>query len=135
MPRRLFIVSLATLALGAPVGASWVVFGGTDAWRGPERVLERSWPAIYGSQALLAAIVGLRLSRYPARWLAIVAIVIGAWLGELLALTLFGSLLANEIDPEVAYIFWWMGTGGPLQPAAAVLGAAIGLGLRSRGVG
>jgi hypothetical protein len=27
------------------------------------------------------------------------------------------------------------GTGGPLQPAAAVLGGAVGMGLRERGPG
>lgn len=135
MPRRWpLVVLLTTLALGAITASSWIAFG-MDAWQGPGRVLERSWPAIYGSQALLAAIVGHRLSRHAVRWLAIIGIISCAWLGELLALTLFGNLLANEIDPQVAYVFWWMGTGGPVQPAAAVLGGAIGLGVRGRGVG
>jgi hypothetical protein len=129
------MVLALTLVLGATVATSWLLFGGGAAFQGPHRVLARAWPAIYASQALLAALVGIRLSRHVAAWPAIVAIVISAWLGELVALTLFGSLLANEIDPEVAYVFWWMGTGGPLQPAAVVLGGAIGMGLRGRGAG
>ena len=136
MPRRWPLsLLLVTLGMGATVAFSWVVFGGTEAWRGPDPVLGRSWPAIYGSQALMAAVVGFGLSRHVRAWLWLVAMLIGGWLGELVALTLFGNLLANEIDPEVAYVFWWMGTGGPLQPVAAVLGGAIGLGLRGRGAG
>jgi hypothetical protein len=131
MPRRWpLVLILATIALGATVAASWMAFG-IDAWQGPGRVLERSWPAIYGSQALLAALVGFRLARHVAGWPAIVAIVLGGWLGELLVLTLFGNLLANEIDPEVAYVFWWMGTGGPLQPIAAILGGLVARSVRS----
>lgn len=53
-------------------------------------------------------------------------LVVGAWLGELLVLTLGGNLLANELDPPIAWFYWWMGTGGSLQPAAASAGALLG---------
>lgn len=126
MPHRWPLLMLvATLALGATVAVSWIGFGGTDAWQGPDRVLERSWAGIYGSQALLAALIGHRLSPRIPSLLGLVAVVTGAWLGELVALTLFGNLLANEIDPTVAWVFWWMGTGGPVQPVAAVVGGLV----------
>jgi hypothetical protein len=121
-------LALLTLALGMTVAVSWMVFGGTAAFRGPDRVLAESWPAIYGSQALLAALVGLVLARTRGdlgRW-ELAMLIAGAWLGELAVLTLGGTLLANELDPNVAWFFWLMGTGGPIQPAAAVLGALIG---------
>ena len=113
-----------TLALGATVAVSWVMFGGRAAFQGPDRVLAAEWPLIYGSQALLAGLVGALMSRGVAtagRW---VVLVISAWIGELIALTLGGNLLANELDPNVAWIFWWMGTGGPIQPIAAIIGGS-----------
>ncbi|HEX6129708.1 MAG TPA: hypothetical protein VF071_11870 [Candidatus Limnocylindria bacterium] len=80
---------------------------------------------IYGSQALLAALVGVWVGRRAPGVSGMAALLLAAWLGELAALTLFGNLLANEIDPEVAWVFWWMGTCGPLQPLAALLGALV----------
>ena len=92
-------------------------------------MLERSWPWIYGSQALLAAgftCVFIRTRSFHFRGVHIVLLVLGAWTGELIALTAGGTLLANELDPEVAWIFWWMATGGPLQPLAAIAGGLLG---------
>lgn len=87
-----------------------------------------SWPWIYGSQALMAAGIGALIGRNVSgagRW---IAFVIAAWLAELVALTLGGTLLANELVPGAAWFYWWVGTGGPVQPAAAVAG---GLAARS----
>lgn len=129
---RLRTLVMLTLALGATVAVSWLTFGGPSAFQGPDRVLGRSWPAIYGSQALLAALCGLILGRVEPSRAWILPLVVGAWFGELLALTLGGNLLANELDPPIAPFYWWMGTGGPLQPAAANAGALVGwLTLRS----
>jgi hypothetical protein len=88
-------------------------------------VLASSWAAIYGLQAILAAIAGaLLVGRVGGRHSSVklLAYCSGAWLGELLALTLFGGLLANEIHPDNGWFFWAEATGGPLQPIAAVLG-------------
>ncbi len=125
-PARLRTVALLTLALGTSVAVSWLVFGGRAAFGGPDRVLAQSWPAIYGSQAVLAALCGLWVARVEPSRVWMLTLVIGAWLGELLALTLGGNLLANELDPPVARFYWWMATGGPLQPVAASAGGLLG---------
>ena len=124
-PARLRTLVLLTLALGTTVAASWLVFGGRAAFGGPDRVLEQFWPAIYGSQALLAALCGLWVGRVEPSRVWMLTLVTGAWLGELLALTLGGHLLANELDPPVAWFYWWMATGGPLQPVAASAGGLL----------
>ena len=122
-----------TVSLGATVAVSWFVFGGRAAFQGPDRVLAAEWPLIYGSQALLAGMVGALMSRgmpSTGRW---AIAVLGAWIGELIVLTLGGNLLANELDPNVAWFYWWMGTGGPIQPIAAIIGGiAAGVFLRRR---
>ena len=133
LERRLLILVLLTLVLGTTVAMSWLIVGGTRAFQGPDRVLSESWPTIYGSQALLAGLALFLFARRQAwalRPQTLVILVVGAWLGELLALTAGGQLLANELDPEVGWYYWLMGTGGPIQPAAAVTGGIVGL--RSR---
>jgi hypothetical protein len=134
-PRRTAISLLAlTLLLGSTVGFSWLASGGARAFGAPDRVLADSWPLIYGSQAILAAglswaFLSLRESR--ARPVRVSLVALGAWIGELIALTLGGNLLANELVPEVAWVFWWMGTGGPIQPVAAIAGGLAGVHWRS----
>jgi len=124
-----------TVVLGLTVAVSWLNFGGRAAFGAPDRVLRESWPLIYGSQAMLAAI-GLFI--FASRETGVVALhdlagfVIGAWLGELVALTLGGNLLANELDPDTAWVYWWMGTGGPIQPLAALAGGVWGVRLQRR---
>lgn len=120
------IVMGLTWVLGGTVAVSWLAFGGTAAWSGPVRALEEDWPLIYGSQALFAALVGFVVGPFlikafgsPGAVLAILA----AWMGEFVALTFGGTILANELVPEVGWFFWLIGTGGPLQPVAAVIGA------------
>ena len=130
-PRRTAIsIAFLTFLLGLTVAVSWIAFGGGAAFRGPDRVLRDAWPWIYGSQALMALILTALLIRFRdprASFVAMTLLVIGAWLGELVALTLGGNLLANELDPPVAWVFWLMGTGGPVQLMAALAGGAIGL--------
>ena len=48
--------------------------------------------------------------------------VLAAWVGELLVLFFAGTLFAGELVPEVSWFYWLIGTGGPLQPAAVILG-------------
>jgi hypothetical protein len=128
-------MALLTLVLGMTVAASWLLFGGRAAFGGPDRVLRESWPAIYGFQAALAAIAVFVFARRQAlaiRAPRLLLLVVGAWLGELLVLTVGGTLIANELDPEFAWFYWLIGTGGPLQPAAATIGGLLGLLSRRR---
>jgi hypothetical protein len=131
--RTVAVLVQLTLVLGLTVAVSWLAFGGRGSFNGPDRVLRDSWPLIYGSQAVMAAIGLLIFARREIAELGLRrlgALVVGAWLGELLALTLGGNLLANELDPNVAWFYWLMGTGGPLQPAAAFAGGLLGIRLR-----
>jgi hypothetical protein len=123
-------LALLTLVLGATVAISWSLIGGRAAFQGPDAVLRGSWPAIYGLQAALAATALFIFARRRASTMrprGLLLLVVGAWLGELLLLTLAGTLLANEIDPDIAWFFWLMGTGGPIQPVAAAIGGILGL--------
>lgn len=122
-------IGALTLALGACVAVSWLAFGGTASFRGPIRALEDGWPLIYGSQALFAAMVGFVAGPFLVNAFgfrgAVIAI-LTAWIGEFVALTLGGTILANELVPEVGWFYWLMGTGGPLQPLAALVGLWLG---------
>jgi hypothetical protein len=124
--RRAAALICLTLGLSLTVVISWTVFGGRIAATGPLLALELFGPAIYGSQVLLAAAVGASASLLL-RDISIGALALllfGAWVGELIALTLLGNVIvANEIDPEIAWFYWLLATGGPLQPAAACVGS------------
>lgn len=103
-PQPAVAVVIATFGLGLSVAVSWFIFGGTTAFRGPFRVLEESWPLIYGSQALLAAAGTWAFGRAvgalaPARLVLVVGL---GWLGELVVLLIAGSLVANEIKGAFA---------------------------------
>jgi hypothetical protein len=131
--RTVVVLVQLTVVLGLTVAVSWLAFGGRAAFNGPDRVLRESWPLIYGSQAVLAAVGLYIFARHESGELGIrrlAALVLGAWLGELLALTLGGNLLANELDPDIAWFYWLMGTGGPIQPVAAFAGGLLGIRFR-----
>ncbi len=126
--RTVAIVVALTVVLGGTVAVSWLAFGGTASFRGPLRALEDAWPLIYGSQALFAAIVGFVAAPYLAtvfgRRGAVLAI-LAAWVGEFFVLLFGGTLFAGELVPEVAWFYWIIGTCGPLQPIAALVGASV----------
>jgi uncharacterized membrane protein len=126
---------LLTLGLGATVAVSWLVFGGSVAFRGPVRVIEELWPLIYGSQALLAAAGTYWLAGRAALMTTrhLIGLVIAAWVGEWLVLLVGGRLFANELVPDVSWFFWLIGTGGPIQPVAAVVGGLVALRRKERG--
>jgi len=71
--------------------------------------------------AALGSLVARPLTTAVGRRRAALAI-LGAWIGEFLVLFLAGRLLAGELVPEVAWFYWLIGTGGPLQPVAALVG-------------
>jgi hypothetical protein len=122
-------VAILTLGLGATVALAWFAFGGSAAFRGPLRALEDSWPLIYGAEAILAAAGTYLYARIadplPRTWL--VAYVVAAWIGEYLVLLFGGRLLSGELTTDVSWFFWLIGTGGPIQPVAALLGGLVAL--------
>lgn len=90
-------------------------------------MLAEAWPLVYGPLVLLTAGVGFGYARHRRpTWRLAAGVVIGAWLGELVVLSLAGGLLANEIGPLNAWIYWLLATGGPLQPMAGLVGAVLG---------
>ncbi len=110
------------------MAVSWLAFGGTASFRGPIRALEDAWPLIYTGQALFAAIVGFVAAPFLAAAFGrrgTVLAVVAAWVGEFLVLFFAGTLFAGELVPEVAWFYWLIGTGGPLQPIAALVGASV----------
>ena len=53
---------------------------------------------------------------------------VAAWVGEGVVLTILGApLVANELDPEIAWYYWLVATAGPLQPIAGIGGAWVGI--------
>lgn len=122
-------VVVGTLGLGATVVASWLVFGGPTAFLGPIRALETSWPAIYAGQAALAAGGTFLYQRVagPETLPRLATIVAASWIGEFVVLFFAGTLFAGELTSDIAWFFWLIGTGGPIQPLGALLGGWVAL--------
>ena len=129
---RWFSVIVMTLGMGIAVTISWFAFGRGDSF-GLEPIdlltQRRLW--IYGSQFVLIGGFLYALARTWLRALSAVSLwasVTAAWLLEGVVLTVIGEpLVANELDPEVAWYFWLVATAGPLQPVAAFVGGWLGL--------
>ncbi|HKO32392.1 MAG TPA: hypothetical protein VJY85_01475 [Candidatus Limnocylindria bacterium] len=125
--RILLVIGVLTLALSSTVAISWLAFGrGMGTPGDPLSALERPW--IYVSQALMAVAIGF----VAARWLGsalmrgqIVLVMFVAWIGELILLALFGTFVASELTPAVAWYYWLIGTGGLMQPMAASVGGVL----------
>lgn len=133
--RWLFEVPILTVALGFSLAFAYFLVGGQLALRGPY-ALARSWPLIYPLMALFAAVVGATFGRLSGRRLtagSIALLVLLGWIGEYFVLA--SRILADELDPVSSLGFWVMATGGPLQPAAAVLGAWLGRRTHTQGSG
>ena len=126
-------IALLTLALGLTVAVAWTIVGGRVAWQGPMPVLRESWLPLFGLESLLAAAVAFGFVSWTGERSArrLVMLVIGAWLGELVVLTIGGTIFANELVPTVAWFYWVIGTGGPVQPIAAILGGLVAVKLRA----
>jgi hypothetical protein len=121
--RTLLAIGALSLALSSTVAVSWLVFGREMPIGNPLSALARPW--IYTSQALMAVAIGF----VAARWIGsaamrgrIVLLMFAAWIGELVLLTAFGTFVANELTPVVAWHYWLIATGGPMQPIAALIG-------------
>ena len=109
------------------MATSWLPFGRRAFGGAPEAVLADAWPLVYGPLVLLTAGIGFGYARRRRpTWRRAAGVVIGAWLGELVVLSLAGGLLANEIGPLNAWFYWLLATSGPLQPLAGLVGAILG---------
>lgn len=126
-------VALLTLGMGLAVTISWFAFAARVQVYdfAPETVFTPARLAVYGSQFLMVAAIGYVVARRRMRGLttrALVVIVTAAWIGEGLVLTLIGEpLVANELNPTIAWWYWLVATAGPLQPMAGVVGGSPGL--------
>lgn len=133
MRKHAVTLAILTLGMGAAVTASWFAFASRNQSFGldPASVLSPSRLLVYGTQFLLIAafvfwLTQGRLRNASARQVGL--LVTAAWLGEGLVLTVIGEpIVANELDPVIAWYYWLVATGGPLQPAAAFVGGWLGL--------
>lgn len=123
------VIGLA-LALGATVVVSWIAVRGFGIWNGPGPFLDPSWFVVWAVQAVLAAIVAFsaqRVGRSSVNGRTAAAVVLAAWLGELVALFVIAPFLAGELTSSEAPTLWLIATGGPIQPLAAMVGAWVGI--------
>ena len=122
-------VVVLTLILGATVLLSWVVVRGPSIFNGPGPFMHPTWLTVWILQAGMAAFVGLVAGwmwtndMSPAR---LVAVVLAAWIGELLVLFAIAPILAGELTPLMAPYLWLIATGGVVQPLAVLAGAGVG---------
>jgi hypothetical protein len=125
---RVALVPLLTVLLMVAAMLSFFVIGGTSALTGPA-VLQASWPLIYLLQAVVVGLLGYAVGRvigYRIDGSTLSAIIVAAWLGELVVLGL--GLVPTELLWTDFVAKWSLLTGGPIQPAAAIAGALFGLG-------
>jgi hypothetical protein len=120
---------ILTVSLGGTVMVSWVAVRGTSVLNGPGPFLDPTWYAVWSIQAALASVIGLVAGR---AWggqtsaARLIALVVAAWVGELLVVTMIGPLLSNDLDVIHGPFIWLVATGGLLQPVATAVGVLIG---------
>ena len=125
---RVALVLVLPVLLGLTAALSFIVIGGYGALQGPT-ILQASWPWIFLLQAILVGLLGYGAGRLLRRRVdgdALSAIIVVAWLGELLILAL--GLVPTELQWTDFVAKWVLLTGGPIQPTAAIAGALIGIG-------
>ena len=133
MPKHSLTLAILTLGMGAAVTASWFAFASRIQTFGLDlaTVVSPSRLLVYGTQFLLIGAFVFWLAQGRLRHesaLHVGLLVTAAWLGEGLVLTVIGEpIVANELDPSIAWYYWLVATGGPLQPAAAFVGGWLGL--------
>lgn len=131
MAFRWTTVAVLTLGMGIAVTVSWFAFGrGDPLGLEPHHMLTLRRVTIYGSQFLaIGAFVFILVRTRLTAWSPVTlwAAVTSAWLLEGIVLTVIGPVVANELTPRVAWYYWLVATGGPLQPVAAFVGGWLGL--------
>lgn len=116
-----------TFLLGATVVVSWVAVRGPSILNGIGPWLHATWFVAWVIQALLAfglMIVVERLAPSASRR-AMIATILGAWVGEFLVASFVLSALVGELDVVHGPYVWLIGTGFGIQPAAAILGGLV----------
>ena len=126
-------IAILTLGMGVAVTISWFVFFrqldsyslDLPAMVHPVRLM------VYATQFLLVGVLAFGLVRLRMRNVTpgqLAITVLAAWVGEGVVLTIIGApLVANELDPEIAWYYWLVATAGPVQPAVAFLAGWLGL--------
>jgi hypothetical protein len=120
---------ILTVSLGGTVMVSWVAVRGTSVLHGPGPFLDPTWYLVWSLQAVLAGVIGVVAGRAWGRDASpkgLIALVVAAWVGELLVVTMIGPLLSNDLDVIHGPFIWLVATGGLLQPVATAVGVLIG---------
>ncbi len=139
--RHLATTGLLTLGMGTAVTISWLAFAARIQVYdfAPTTIFTVSRLAVYGTQFLLVAALVFVVARRRlpgASFGFLIGIVTAAWVGEGLVLTIIADpLVANELDPSVAWWYWLVATAGPLQPVAGIIGGWMGFRQGARGSG
>ena len=121
------------LGMGVAVAIAWSTFFRSLDSYGLDLgdMLQPPRVAVYATQFLLVGAFFYVLARRWLRGTSSTSIAVGAgtaWLLEGLVLTLIGEpIVANELDPAIAWYYWLSATAGPLQPMVAFLGGWVGL--------
>ena len=118
-----------SLALGASVVVAWLAVRGASVFRGPGPFLDSSWLLTWALQAGLAAAIGFGVGRWWGSGVSrssLAIIVMAAWAGELVVVTVLAPFLAGELSRVHGPGLWLVATGGPIQPLAALGGASAG---------
>jgi hypothetical protein len=124
---------ILTLGMGAATATSWsLFFRSLDSYGiGPAEIVQPARLAVYATQLGLVGLLLYALARWRFRRMTgtTLAVAVGAaWLLEGVVLTVVGEpLVANELDPSIAWYYWLAATAGPLQPAVAFVGGWFGL--------
>ena len=125
---KIALVPLLTVLLFVAAVIALLPFGGFDALHGAT-ALQASWWLIYPLMALLAGLVAYVVARLVGHRVdaqSFAVIVVVAWLLEL------GIAFLGVLPADLAWAdpidYWAVMTGGPIQPAGAIIGGLIGLG-------
>jgi hypothetical protein len=125
-------VAILTLGSGIAVTISWFAFFRSLDSYGPEldAMLRPTRLAVYATQFAMIIPFAFWLARRRlrgARLATLAAVAFVSWLLQGVILTMIGApLIANELDPEVAWYYWLAATAGPIQPAVALLASWLG---------
>ena len=124
---KIALVPVLTVLLMLGAVLSLLPFGGLDALRGPT-ALQSWWWVAFPLQAVLVGAATYLVVRFGAPRVdgeSLSMIVVAAWLLEL------GVAFAGLVPTDFAWAdpidYWAVMTGGPIQPAGAIVGGLLGL--------
>ena len=119
--------------MGVATAISWsLFFRSLDSYGlDPASILRPARLAVYAMQFLLVGAFVCALARWRFRRMTCTTLAVAAgvaWVLEGVVLTVIGEpLVANELDPSIAWYYWLAATAGPLQPTVAFVGGCVGL--------